>query len=114
MAAYPTIPISNFTEPLPDYAVVRTPLGMGYLQSRPTITVAPRNFKFEHRMMTVAERAIFVTFWNSVKGGGFVFQFTNPNDSVTYNCKFMDDSPDITRVGSAKVFNITVSLMEQL
>jgi hypothetical protein len=93
---YPTLPSGSlpdsrqFSQALEDPAM-RTEMEGGYVSTRPKHTRTPRKtWSVAYQMLTDADKTELETFWNTVKGGSVIFDWTNPANDVVYQVRFKE------------------------
>lgn len=70
---------------------MRTDMEGGYVITRARHTRPPRRtWMVVYRMLTNADRALLETLWDTVRGGSATFNWTNPQNSTTYEVRFKD------------------------
>lgn len=67
----------------------RSEMEGGYVVSRPRHTRQPRKtWNGGFTEINEASRLVLEDFWNDVKGGSLIFDWTNPQDGITYQVRF--------------------------
>lgn len=115
MADYPTLALqfAGFSEDPKDFQTIRTEMEQGYVQTRAKVTTGPRMYAFSHPLLTAAEVATWVTFYDSCKGGALSFNFTDPRTSSTVICRFKS-KPQIIPATYATYNIVNIQLEEAL
>lgn len=63
----------------------------GYVISRARHTRTPRRtWKVTYKMLSNADRALLETLWDTVRGGSATFNWTNPQNSTSYEVRFKE------------------------
>lgn len=89
--AYPfnDIQDSKFFGEMPEDPAVRVEIEGGYEITRPRFTRSPRRvYTSGHTMLTNAQKLTLSAFWDTVKGGSVVFDWTHPTTAVVYAVRF--------------------------
>ena len=84
----------------------------GYVKQRPQYTRGIKKFKIGFRSLTDSEKSTLNEFFEN--NNGLSFTFTNPKDSVSYECIFYGmDEIDFTYNPKMLRYSCTVTLREQ-
>jgi len=80
-------------------------------QRRKKWATGRRTFRLEFKVLTTAEIATLFTFYIARAGSFEAFDFVNPNDSVTYQVRFLQDEMTKERF-SAALFATGLEMIE--
>lgn len=105
---------SLFQVTLEDVAL-RTKMEGGYVMSRPRHTRQPRRtFNVGYSYITNADRVLLTSFFDQVKGGSVIFDWTSPEDGGTYQVRFVTDSSGLpfkyVGIKNTKLWNVSFQL----
>lgn len=109
MATYPTTIVApNKGTSEEDYIpLIRTESDGNYPKTRRIATKSRKKFRLSYTNMTLADYTTLQTFF--IANQGLSFTFTNPTDSISYDCIFAQDSlvktyqHDVTNLISTQV-----------
>lgn len=80
---------SQFYEMTPEDPALKTQMEGGYVVSRPKHTRKPRRtFKTGFSSITQADYTTLMTFWETVRGGSLIFDWTDPATGTVYQVRF--------------------------
>lgn len=91
---------------------LRTDMEGGYVVSRARHTRTPRKtFKVVYRNISNADKILIENFWNTVRGGSVIFDWVNPEDTLTYAVRFKDSlSSNYEGMGNTKRWDCSFSV----
>lgn len=102
---------SKHTETREDPAM-RTEAEGGYVITRAKHTRVPRkSWTVGYRMLLNSDKAALDAFWDLVRGGSAIFDWTNPQDNVLYKVRFKEQIRwAYTGIGSSQRWDCSFSL----
>ncbi|MCW4050353.1 MAG: hypothetical protein NWE89_11530 [Candidatus Bathyarchaeota archaeon] len=100
MAAFPTLYIhgtlvhtpvvGRFEDTMAQNPTIRSQFEGGYVQTRSRFTRIARRWTVSYRGMSQANKNTLRTFENARRAGSELFTWTNPEDSTSYNVRFLE------------------------
>jgi phage-related protein len=89
-------------------SVIRSEFDGGYVQTRARFTRIRKIWKITYTQLSAANKLLIDNFVTTVNCGADSFDWTNPQDSVTYSVRFL--SPPISTYVSYNRWNVVFDL----
>lgn len=91
---------------------MKTKMDGGYVVSRAKHTRIPRlTFKTGFTAIGEADRALLTAFYNTVRGGSVIFDWTDPVQNTVYQVRFGGEIEyKYTGVGGVRLWDVTINL----
>ena len=93
---------------------MKTPMDGGYVVSRAKHTRKPRRtFTTGFTQLTNADRQILESFYDSVRGGSVIFDWTDPINNQTFQVRFASEFAfQYTGVGVSQLWDVSFTLQQ--
>lgn len=95
---------------------IRSKSEAGYVFTRKRSTRRPRrHFKTGFTSINEADKALLVSFYDSVGGGSSIFTWTDPTDDTEYSVRFVSNLKfDYVGMGETRLYNVHGIKLEEV